>query len=186
MIGKIKVESPILKQDYEGNFEITFPVNKESNFAVKQIWSELKENKKMLSISIDFATKKRTLDQNALMWALLNEWAKEINGGRRIAKTSEDLYYEMLNKYGSDTMLFVKEEALDALKRVYKDVIVLNKHINKKQEVWCDCRCVIGSSLYTTEEMSNLIDGILDEMSEAEIETQNKRYLESEWRSYGR
>ena len=98
MIGKIKVGNPQLKVDYNNNYEISFPVNNQSKYAVKQIMNDLQKNEKELSITIDYQKRHRTLDQNALMWALLTEFAYHQNGGRRGGITEEELYIQMLHK----------------------------------------------------------------------------------------
>ena len=63
MIGKIKVGNPQLKVDYNNNYEISFPVNNQSKYAVKQIMNDLQKNEKELSITIDYQKRHRTLDK---------------------------------------------------------------------------------------------------------------------------
>lgn len=186
MIAKLKVENPALKCDFEGNWELSFKVNQESVFAAKNTVVGLKNNVKQLEIEIGFATKKRTIDQNSLLWGLLTEFAKGRNGGRKSADlTTEDLYYEMLNKYGVDELRLVLEGTEPSLRRVYKKVYMIDK-VKIGKQMWTKCRCVLGSSEYTTTEFSDLIEGILDEMAEAGIETEQSRYLETQWRDYER
>ena len=79
----------------------------------------------------------------------------------------------------------VEEGAEKILKRVYKKVYIIDKNV-VRGKVYSKCRCVIGSSNYDTQEMSDLIDGVLDEMSKAGINTDEKIMLENEWRSYAR
>lgn len=185
MLAKIKVRNPQLKVDYENNHELTFPVDNSSRYAVKQLMNSLRDNKKDLSITIDFNVKKRTLDQNALLWALLTEYAYQLNGGRKGGITEEEIYYKALTKYGIAVFLFVKEEAVEQLQMSYKDVQVIDKG-KIKGKVYAYCKCIIGSSSYDTKQMGNLIEGILDDMEEAGINTPDKVALEEEWRAYGR
>lgn len=188
MIGKIKVGNPQLKIDYNNNYEISFPVNNQSKYAVKQIMNDLQKNEKELSITIDYQKRHRTLDQNALMWALLTEFAYHQNGGRRGGITEEELYIQMLHKYGQVKFLLIKEEAVESLKNDYKDIVVINKGLKYQGSLYAEVKCIIGSSneVYDTKRMAELIDGILDEMAKAGIETANKRDLEEQWRNYGR
>jgi len=186
MIGKIKVGNPQLKIDYNNNYEITFPVDYQSKFAVKQIMNDLKGNNKDLSITVDYNRRHRTLDQNALMWALLTEYAYHLNGGRKGGITEEELYIKMLHKYGQVKFILIKEEAVESLRNDYKDIVVINKGLKYKGELYAEVKCIIGSSneVYDTKRMAELIDGILDTMAEEGIETANKRDLEEQWRAY--
>ncbi len=186
MIARLKVENPSLKADFNGDWELSFKVNQESVFGAKNTILALKNNNKQLEIELDFTKKKRTLDQNALLWQLLTIYSKEIAGGRKNGEnTAEDLYYKAINKYGQDTIVLVEEGAEQILKKVYKKVYIIDKTITRGK-TYSKCRCVIGSSNYDTKEMSDLIDGVLDEMSRAGINTDEKIMLENEWREYGR
>lgn len=48
-------------------------------------------------------------------------------------------------------------------------------------QLWLKCRCVIGSSNYTTNEMTELIEGVLDDIVRKGIDTEEIRYLKEEW-----
>ncbi len=181
MLAKIYTKNPTLRQHIDGGLELTFPVDDNSSFAVRQLWSKLKNNEKTLQVSIDFEKRHRTLSQNDLLWGLLTEYARILNGGRKSPEiTSETLYLKAINDYGKDTLISVKEGAESALKRVYKRVFVIDK-FQLNGEMWLKCRCVIGSSNYATKEMSDLIDGILDEMSKNGISSDQILYLRREY-----
>lgn len=182
MIAKIKVGNPSYTQNMKGEGYLTFSTTSIQNWAVKQIVNELENNKKQLVIKLDYEDKKRSLDQNSLLWALLEEEAKFLNGGRKsnIECSSENLYYEAINKYGKDTLIAVKDGAERELKRVYKRVFIIDK-FDKDGELWVKCRCVIGSSKYTPKEMSDLIEGVLDDIAKIGIDTQIIRYLKGEY-----
>lgn len=180
MIARLKVGNPLLRADMDGNLELSFQVDKDSAYAAKSTVLSLKNNKKALNISLEFAKKKRTIDQNAMLWALLTELAKGRNGGRKGDISTEDVYYEMLNRYGIDTIVAVKEGAEKELLKAYKKVYVIDKYKQGKT-VWTKCRCVVGSSNYTTVEFSNLIEGLLDEISIEGIENEETKFWENQW-----
>lgn len=186
MIAKIKVSNPTLKVDYYQNYELSFPVNENSKFAVKQLMKLTQENKKTLEIKIDYERKQRTLDQNALMWALLTEYATFLNGGRRAEITEEQLYIKALHKHGLAKFLLVEESIVETLKNQYRDTIVIDRGIKYKGKIWAEVKCIVGTSNeeYNTKTFANLIDGILDDMERDGVDTQNMRALEEEWRSY--
>lgn len=185
MIGKIATGNPQLRVDYNNNYEITFPVSPQSKFAVRQVMNSLQKNDKELAITVDYKTRKRTLDQNNLMWALLTEYALHLNGGRKGSITEEDLYIQSLHKYGQCKFLMVQEDAVEALIHDYKDIVIINKGIKYKGKLWAEVKCIIGSSneIYDTKRMADLIDGILDDMAEAGVTSATKFALEEEWRT---
>lgn len=181
MLAKIFTKNPTLRQDLEGTFELTFPIEDSSSFAVRQLCTRLKDNEKTLQLYVDFEKKQRTLSQNDLLWGLLTEYARILNGGRKKTDlTAESLYLKAINDYGKDTLVSVKEGAERALKRVYKRVFIIDK-FQLNGEIWLKCRCVIGSSNYDTKEMSDLIEGLLDEMSKNGISSDQILYLRREY-----
>ena len=185
MIAKFHVDNPGFSLNIKGEGCLTFPTRREQTWAVRQIVQELESNKKELIISLDYASKKRSLDQNSLLWGLLNEEAKALSGGRKDKEiTAEKLYYQALNDYGTDTFVCVKSGCEKELKKVYKKVYIIDKFMLKGEE-WLKCRCVIGSSNYTTKEMSDLIEGVLDDIVKAGIDTQEIRFLRREYEEYG-
>ena len=183
MLAKIKVGNPELKIDYYNNYELIFPVDSNSKFAVKQLMQVTKDNQKQLEIKLDIFKKHRSLDQNALMWALLSEYALYLNGGRRGSVTEEDLYYKLLEKHGVAQFILVKPIAVDTLKQAYRGVSIIDK-VTINKELYYQCKCVLGSSNYNTKQMTDLIEGLLDDMEEAGVNTSNMHSLEEDWRSY--
>lgn len=183
MLAKIKTGNPDLKIDYNGNYEISFKVDTDSRFAVKQVMKLTKDNKKTLEIKLDYFKKHRSLDQNALMWALLTEYAYFLNGGRRDSVTEEDLYYTLLQKHGVAQFLAVLPEAVETLKQAYRGVMVIDK-FKYQNKLFYQCKCILGSSNYTTSQMVDLIEGLLDDMEQAGVNSTNMRALEEDWRSY--
>lgn len=183
MLAKIKVANPNLKVDYNNNYELSFPVDNVSKFAVKQLMNAVQQNKKTLQISVDYVTKERTLNQNRLMWGLLQEFAFHQNGGRKGGGNEEELYYKALAKHGISQFLMVEDCALETLQQAYKHVTKIDKFTSNGKVYW-QCKCLLGSSRYTTAQMADLIDGILDDMAEAGINSPTMNALEEEWRSY--
>ena len=182
MLAKIKVGNPELTQDIDGNYKIAFPVNPISKYATRQLVKNFRQNNKLLELKLDYFTKHRSLDQNALLWALLGEYAQFLNGGRKAEITEEDLYYKLLEKHGVAIFLRVREDAFETLKQVYKKVQVIDRNVIKG--IACvTCKCWIGSSNYDTKQMTDLIDGLLDEMEQAGVRTETVHQLEEEYRN---
>ena len=182
MIAKIKVGNPTYSQNIKGEGYLTFPIKSMQNWSTRLLVQGLENNTKELVCNLDYAVKQRSLDQNSLLWGLLEEEAKFLNGGRKnnIECSSENLYYEAINKYGKDTLIAVKNGAEKELKRVYKRVFIIDKY-ELNGELWLKCRCVIGSSKYTSKEMSDLIEGVLDDIARLGIDTKEIRFLKGEY-----
>lgn len=185
MIGKFNAEYKQMAWSEDGDMEITFSVSKQNRWAVRDMVQELKKRakngKEKLVVSIGEKTKKRTLDQNAMMWALLQEYAEGINAGRKGGITPEKLYYQALAKYGVAEYIQTVEEAEGTLRRAFRFVEKVDKRkVNGKELTMY--KCYLGSSKYDTKQMAVLLDGILDELAEAGIHTPQTIYWEQEWR----
>lgn len=108
--------------------------------------------------------KKRSLDANAYAWVLMEKIAASVG------LSKDDVYLQMLERYGVFTHIIVKPQAVDMLMREYRlcrdlgDVTV-NGKIGRQIQAY------FGSSQYDTKQMSRLIDGIIYEAKELGIET---------------
>ena len=122
------------------------------------------EKGKQLSVEVKQYRQKRSLDANAYMWVLLSKMAAALN------TTKDDLYIEMLDRYGVFTHVIVKPEVVERVKAEWRTVRELGEvTVNGKTGV--QLQCYFGSSTYDTKEMSVLIDGIVSECKEIGIET---------------
>lgn len=121
---------------------------------------------------------KRSLNANAYAWQLITQI------GNVLRASKEDVYLEMLKRYGQGGAVSVQERFSEGFKRSYKYHESLGKsELNGK--MWEHFRFWIGSSEYNTQEMSILIDGIVDEAKSLDIETLTPQELERmkcEWK----
>lgn len=121
---------------------------------------------------------KRSLNANAYAWVLITQ----IGNGLR--KSKEEIYLDMLKAYGQGGAVSVQERFADSFKRSYK----YHESLGKSElhgQMWEHFRFWIGSSNYNTQEMSILIDGIVQEAKNLGIETLPPEELERmkiEWR----
>ena len=186
MIGRFEISNATFMTDESGNMTAAFTVEAASRYACKETIAAAKRalaDSKQLVIKVDEKRNKRTLDQNALMWALLTIYAEEDNGGRTGGTLPEDVYYRMIDKYGKATFLMTLPEAESELKKVYRVVKKVDVRNYDGQELII-YKCYCGSSKYTTKEMTNLIDGIFDELAKLGISEKNYVAVESyrnEW-----
>jgi hypothetical protein len=120
--------------------------------------------KKKLSIEIKHHREKRSLDANAYFWVLTQKMAE-------ILHTSKDeLYLELLGRYGVFTHIIVKPHVAERVKAEWRTVRDLGMvKVNGQEGI--QLQCYFGSSTYNTKEMSVLIDGVVGECQELGIET---------------
>lgn len=124
------------------------------------------------------AKQKRSLNANNYAWQLITQ----IGNALRMSK--EEIYFDMLKRYGQGGAISVEERFAENFKRTYKYHESLGKS-DLKGKTFEHFRFWVGSSEYNTQEMSILIDGIVQEAKQMDIETLTPMELErlkDEWR----
>ena len=120
---------------------------------------------------------KRSLNANSYAWQLITH----IGNALRLSK--EEVYFDMLRNYGQGGAISVEERFADNFERTYKYHEFLGKsELNGKQFV--HYRFWVGSSEYSRQEMSILIDGIAQEARQLDIEVltpQELARMKEEW-----
>lgn len=142
-----------------GKANLTLSINEEH--AAKNLFDELHEAEK-LSIKIDKYREKRSLDANNYAWKLLTEI------GNVLRANKEDVYLEMLKRYGQSEIFSVLSHIpFGEYVKYYEEAgeSTLNGKLFKHYKVYK------GSSEFDTREMSIFIDGIVSEAEELGIQT---------------
>ena len=126
--------------------------------------NKLIESDKLKTIELKQFKEKRSLDSNAYCWVLIDKIAK------KLGTTDEEVYIKMLKRYGTKDYVAALEDAKPILEKVYKIVEAISDcSINDKTGK--TFRLIRGSSTYDSLEMSQLINGIVDEAKTLGIET---------------
>lgn len=168
---KLKINNISIQTANNGTVKFILSVDATSNGAVRSV---LENSRKLLKqdgviiCELTKAEKDRTLQQNALMWSLLTIYAKTLNGGRTGDYTPEKLYYSMLEHYGVASFVAVPDVCIKDLKRSYRAIRIIDEIIierNGKKTTGKMVKCIVGSSKYNTKEMTNLIEGIFDDLA---------------------
>ena len=113
---------------------------------------------------------KRSTKANSYAWELINKIANKL----RLSK--EDVYLQMLQDYGQSQIISVLSK-IDI-----KDYFKYYKEIGKATlngKDFTHYKVYKGSSKYNTQEMSILIDGIIQECRELDIETKPEEEIKS-------
>jgi hypothetical protein len=151
IIGKLSV-SP-----YENVLLVPFPA-REPIFALVDVQNA---SDKVYICRIERERKKRSLDANARCWATINEIANVL----RVSK--EEVYLEMLKRYGQSEIVSIKSSVdVSGYLKYYEPI---GKGTVNGQE-FTHYKVYKGSSEFDTREMSILIDGINSEAKELGIE----------------
>lgn len=141
-----------------GNLEITFAI---SDYNSKANTEELE--KELYSLEIKKPRSKRSLNQNAYLWALIHELALKMD------EDDLDVYIKLLNESKAKyEVLKVLSEAENDLKKCFRVVKLIKYDVNKDYAYF---QCYYGSSTFTTDEMNKLIDTAISWCNELNIPT---------------
>lgn len=150
--------------------KITFLINNNIN-SLEEI-----ENADLLDIEAKKHRKKRRPNANNYAWAIITQI------GNILSKSKEEIYWEMLKRYGQSQMISVYADIdVSRFLKYYEEAgeSTLNNKLFKHYKVYT------GTSEYDTKEMSIFIDGVVQEAQELGIVTdtpeQIARYKEA-WR----
>ena len=108
-----------------------------------------------LEVSLEKEKKRRSLDANAMLWACLADIS------RATGMTNWDAYIYELERYGKFTHILVKREALEDIKKLWRET----KEVGNRGNM-VELLCFFGSSTYTTSEFSRLLEGVVSDMKD--------------------
>jgi hypothetical protein len=141
------------------------------------------KNKKLkdIDISIEYHYKKRTLDQNNLMWALYEIEANEINGGISGDKsqmvTSSELYHNDLLDFAPRIEIKANKSDLSFIKSEY--LIEECKKIIESDKYYIIA--IVSSSHFNTVQMLKWIDRIFNRLAIHGVACTNPGEIHSYW-----
>jgi hypothetical protein len=142
--------------------------------------SELKQmvaKGKLLAVEVKQYRQKRSLDANALLWKMCTEIAAVIRSSK------DEVYLQMLERYGQFTHIIVKPHVVEKVKQEWRTVRELGE-VTVNGQTGVQLQCYFGSSTYNTKEFSVLLDGVISEAKELGIEViteSEKSLLLQEW-----
>lgn len=163
----IKINGNYIKKEYDeiGNVEITFSFQ---HFYDKKKADELKEG--IYCLEIKKPKSKRSLNQNAYMWAIIHEIAQELQ------QDDMEIYISALEQANAKYEYVMGLETIEnELKKSFRAVKVIRPEIykGKKMIVY---KCFEGSSKFNTQECNKLIDVLLSWCSELDIKMETDIY----------
>lgn len=148
-----------------------------------QALSDIATYKEQTCIDIDIRKhkKKRSVDANAYFWTLCDKLAVELNKEyNNITKT--EIYREYIKNYSTPIPLPIREDAVEDFNKNWEKggigwicEVVDNSKIPGYKLV----HAYYGSSTFDTEEMSRLINAIVEDCKELGIETRTPEEIEN-------
>lgn len=136
-----------------------------------------KNAEKVYAMEIKRKSKKRSLDANAFLWSVLADMADKLH------TTKDELYLEMLSRYGVFTHVIVKPSVVERVKHEWRTVRELGE-VTVNGQTGIQLQCYFGSSTYNSKEFSVLLNGVLDEAREMGLEyisEADKNLMLQEW-----
>ena len=142
-------------KDYKSNkYQVVFEIDNADSL------SDLNNLKDaLLDLKVEKHRKKRSLDANAYLWSCLNDIAIALNTDKW------SVYLQMLKRYGKFTYIVVKQSAVEAMKKQWRECEVVGE-IEIGGEKGVQLLCYFASSTYNSKEFSVLLDGVVSEMKE--------------------
>lgn len=118
-------------------------------------------------ISIDRVRNKRSLNQNALLWKLIGEIDKEING-RRTQEDDEEIYFQILQ------MASIRTEVVETRYLTAVRALKAQFHVKVSEDGYTGmyiCEIFPGTSRMDTKEMTEVIEQALRYAAEVGVDT---------------
>ena len=163
---------------FSGRHLVTFLLNEGSQ--ARAMIGDL-EGQEKLSLKIGKLKKKRSLDANAYCWTLIGKIAE------KTGLPKDEVYREAIKAVGSYEIVCVKEEAADSLRKGWEHN-GLGWQTDTMLSKLDGCTNVVlyyGSSTYDVEQMTRLIDSIVQDCKSLGIETKAQNEIDSLLNSWG-
>ena len=160
--------------------QLVIDIPKEQRGSVMS-WLKSKKDRDY-DLTIKEHRKKRSLDANAYAWVLIGELAKV----KRISP--DEVYRQAITDIGGNyEVIPIREEAADHFRRVWESNGIgwmCQDMGRSKIPGYRNLRAYYGSSVYDTEQMSRLIDNLIQDCKALGIETltpDKLALLKEEW-----
>jgi hypothetical protein len=172
----------------DGDAEITFRIPaKLRGSLMAGIDKVLETGVKDLCIKVGRKRKKRSLDANAYMWKLVTNIAEKLQDDK-VYVTKEEVYRKHIRSVGVYEPLALREDAVERFTEEWAKrgtgwlTEVVDSTLNGCKKVFA----YYGSSTYTVEEMSRLIESVIQDCMALGIETMPQAELDSLLNSWGK
>ncbi len=167
-----------ITRQFNGDYEATFIVSKDQEHNMEPL-NELLNDEKVKTCKIGHYKKKRSLNSNSYAWTLITQIADKLRSSK------EEVYLQMLKRYGPSSVVSIVEEAAEVFEKSVKYSERFGESIlNDKNFI--HIKVFMGSSEFDTKQMAIFIDGIVSEATDLKIPTMTPGELERIKEQWGR
>lgn len=146
-------------------------------------WQDKKTEAKELDITIEYHYKKRTLNQNALMWALYeieaNEQNAQMSGDKAQNVTPDELYEFDIKTHAPRLTVTIQKNQLETVKRMCKFY-----DIKDQSSIDMTVTLILGSSQYDVKQMAEQIDRQFNRLAYNGVSFDSAVQLADYWRKW--
>lgn len=125
------------------------------------------EDKKYI-VEIKKYSKKRSLSQNSYLWVLLDEL------GKKLQMSKEEVYKKYISDYGVFEIIPIKNEAVERFVKSWcnNGLGYLCRDMGEsKVKGFTNLMVYYGTSSYTTQEMTRILEAVIMDCEEMDIDT---------------
>ena len=152
-----------IRQEFMGDYELLLTIPKDQKNIIEPLYDLLTDDKVKVC-KIDHYRKKRSLNANAYCWKLCTEIANKLRASK------DEVYLQMLKRYGQSSIVSVVEEAVPVFMKSVKYAEEFGKGtVNGKD--FTHIKVYMGSSEMDSKQFSILLDGIVSECELLSIPT---------------
>ena len=112
-----------------------------------------------LDVSFDRHRESRSKQANKFLWACIGDICNATY------EDKDKVYLDLLRHYGQFTLVRIPKDAIDLLKRQWRETEVVGEVDGK-----LDVLCYFGSHTYNSKEFARLLEGVKDMMRSAGLE----------------
>lgn len=160
----MELRGKLLEPYFTATMELVVPVQIAKNQQKDALAGVDDLRDKDLDVRICRHREKRSLDANSYCWVLLTAIADVIRSSK------EEVYVELLKRYGQGGVVKIPNDGLSLFLRTYK---YTEKHESLPDEERAQYyKFWLGSSEYSKSEMSVFIDGVVSEAKDLGIQTE--------------
>jgi hypothetical protein len=167
-----------ITRDFTGDYHVTVIVSKDQESNMEPL-NELLNDEKLKTCKIGHYKKKRSLNSNSYAWTLITQIADKLRSSK------EEVYLQMLKRYGPSSVISIVEEAAEIFKKSVKYCEEFGQSVlNDKNFV--HIKVFMGSSEFSTSQMSIFLDGIISECTDLKIPTMTPNEVQRLKEQWGR
>jgi hypothetical protein len=177
-VMEITVKAGKITRQFSGDYEVTLIVPKQEENNMEPL-NELLNDEKLKECKIGHKKKKRSLNSNSYAWTLITQIADKLRSSK------EEVYLQMLKRYGPSSVISIVEEAAEVFEKSVKYSERFGESLlNNKNFV--HIKVFMGSSEFSTSQMSIFLDGIISECTDLRIPTMTPNEVQRLKEQWGR